>query len=1237
MWAENQSWVRSHAPVHHWTSSNVQPLPIASVPDAVSRPPRRRQTSLLSSSVAPEDLLRPLDQCDMQSGAPQQRDSPLLTLSNRFQLLSDLPEDFIRPDPVMTSWRDDRRQRERVHRVCLEMAMYRHQTGRQPVTHGTTPADADSAEDVKGHLSLLQPLSALGYLHRGTAADPLWDRISLHRLRVRGRRHWFAVVHTLDGLHRLLVLKVPPEHFNSLQEQTQHARLQMTYRDTDDGLFGPGIRVKYAALLQLVKQPEDRAFIEQMQKGGIPLNFTTPPSPFHQRNYKSYTDQSARGRADLVRQVDSGFVEGPLHYIPRCVNPQGGIYQPAKDKWRTVHDLTASGVNACIAPHECSYDQIDHVVARMTPSGWQVGWDMSDAFFNCPRLQEHCDYLGLECAVTGEFYRHRWSVFGGTDCPWIQQRFATILKEVLNEQGQLRGLEQGWPSLSLLGIFLDDAHGVLDSSLSLPEASRQFQNQLDFMHTELNVVESVKKRVWPTKEKSYIGNLIQSEPQRVVPEPAKIDSCAAAGKMCREQWEAQQGWVSRRDWASYIGKLQNLAPRVIGGQGMLMWAYQDRDSLGPYTGDPWGDTVQVRVRPQTWGKLQQLQALLPSSFTRYYLDGTLAQNGFWKGVTDYTHAEMDLLQTAGRGIPVVTSDAAGTSGGRFLYDSRKIKHYPPEHQAPLKSSNFREFDMVVEGVTDPSWAPAFAGGRLLVRTDNTTSASIVNRQGTMATELSGLSTELTDFCRVNNIDLAAVHIPGLINWLADKLSRWKWERDNSNWQVDVNIVLGAWLRTGLAQWFTLDGGADPVGSNAFCPRYCSVVDSIFDRHLGGEHLWNNPDFDIMEEVLRHIIKCHADRPFDSSATVLVPFWDAKFIPLLRGSKLLAFIPKGSPAFTSPDWNLLQSDPLTDLSLHPRVFRGNTQWPCVIVHFPPVVPHRSGHAAAGGSAAADLAHRLRKLQQLPTMRGDYLRDLDMMRALPADDLHQLRRSGQDMAQPPGEVSGLHHRLGTGQGGDPRCGDRAPMRGGHAGGGGPAGDYNHQLQGQPGVPRFLPDDQVGGAARPADHPVLGIVGGVQSESLPGHLPAGGGSVAHPDSSGNRIQHPRARARPPRHPPGAGSPHAVQEIIRSKAAYGARGVVTCGCCGLRYGEPAGLVQPAVVQCPHCWASAARGLPGDPGGPPGGAEGSRCAGGGVLAQIHHQDTPSPGARGLPTLSTDLLSQEYFTASQLCGIHDDI
>eukprot|EP00959_Pyramimonas_sp_CCMP1952_P425402 8911052-Pyramimonas_sp.AAC.1 len=73
------------------------------------------------------------------------------------------------------------------------------------------PADdistADTAEAVKAFLASDVPEYPSGLAVPTATLAPLWNRISLTRLRMQGAKVWFATVRTLDGKHRLLVLK----------------------------------------------------------------------------------------------------------------------------------------------------------------------------------------------------------------------------------------------------------------------------------------------------------------------------------------------------------------------------------------------------------------------------------------------------------------------------------------------------------------------------------------------------------------------------------------------------------------------------------------------------------------------------------------------------------------------------------------------------------------------------------------------------------------------------------------------------------------------------------------------------------------------------------------------------------------------------------------------------------------------------------------------------------------------
>ena len=222
---------------------------------------------------------------------------------------------------------------------------------------------------------------------------------------------------------------------------------------------------------------------------------------------------------------------------------------------------------------------------------------------------------------------------------------------------------------------------------------------------------------------------------------------------------------------------------------------------------------------------------------------------------------------------------------------------------------------------------------------------MINRGGTTAPALLPLIRNIDRVCAEHKIDLAACHIllpaclaPGVENGLADVLSRFTREKDHGDWRILDHvfqelqqIVSSDWLEGKL---FTLDGSADVNGNNAMLSRYCSKLDSILDRDLRGEHLWCNPDFDLIEEILLHFLKAYRNAPGTTSGTFVLPEWkNYPFWRLLKGSRLIARYPSGTRLFTSPDWEKLRLPGGGHSFEEDRAFRGNTRWPVVVVHFP----------------------------------------------------------------------------------------------------------------------------------------------------------------------------------------------------------------------------------------------------------------------------------------------------------------
>ena len=156
-------------------------------------------------------------------------------------------------------------------------------------------------------------------------------------------------------------------------------------------------------------------------------------------------------------------------------------------------------------------------------------------------------------------------------------------------------------------------------------------------------------------------------------------------------------------------------------------------------------------------------------------------------------------------------------------------------------------------------------------------------------------------CKQHDIDLAALHIPGEQNGLADRGSRINRSKDYGDWMFSraafEHMEGRLWEQFGV--WLTVDGGADAVGSNMQLQRYYSAVNSICDHDLRGEHLYVNPGFGIIREVLEHFQRSYLDPDYCTSWTFVLPVWLARsFWKLLKGARLVAYYPEGVPLLSA---------------------------------------------------------------------------------------------------------------------------------------------------------------------------------------------------------------------------------------------------------------------------------------------------------------------------------------------------
>ncbi|XP_062598249.1 uncharacterized protein LOC134259672 [Saccostrea cucullata] len=130
------------------------------------------------------------------------------------------------------------------------------------------------------------------------------------------------------------------------------------------------------------------------------------------------------------------------------------------------------------------------------------------------------------------------------------------------------------------------------------------------------------------------------------------------------------------------------------------------------------------------------------------------------------------------------TDASEQGWGAHLENWETSGVWPQQYQQ--KHINWLELKAVQLALQEALFL--IKGKVILIRSDNTTVISYINKQGgTHSPELCYLIWELFQWCIQNKITIRAVHIPGKKNFLADALSRGKIVR-MTEWSLNKTVV-----------------------------------------------------------------------------------------------------------------------------------------------------------------------------------------------------------------------------------------------------------------------------------------------------------------------------------------------------------------------------------------------------------------------------------------------------------------
>lgn len=420
---------------------------------------------------------------------------------------------------------------------------------------------------------------------------------------------------------------------------------------------------------------------------------------------------------------------------------------------RPILDLRV--LNGCVAKRPFRMLTVKQLLQCVRPGDWMTSVDLTDAYFHVPIVPEHRKFLRF--AVQGRCYEYCRLPFGYSLAPRTFSKCVDAALEPLRRRG-----------LRIL-TYIDDW-------LILAPSPQEAEAHTALVLTHISrlgfVVNQRKSMLRPSQQIMYLGLLLDSGRMT-----ASLSAERRAAILSLGHKLVSSPQVRPCQIRSLLGMMAAAHPVVRLGllhmRNLQRWVSRHK-------------------------KMSQLTRLSPAARgdVTFWLNAALLREGVPMGQVD-------------RYVEVFT-DASLTGWGGILGQHSIGGVW----SSPLGHINLLEMVAVQKVLVH--FTPQVQGRHVMVRTDNTTVAAYLNRQGgTRSLSLHNRAAEILLWAAAHLASLRARHVPGARNVGADRMSRGGALRDE--WSLAPWVAEKLWARFGtpVADLFA-------SAENALCPLWFSL-------------------------------------------------------------------------------------------------------------------------------------------------------------------------------------------------------------------------------------------------------------------------------------------------------------------------------------------------------------------------------------------------------------------------------
>lgn len=504
--------------------------------------------------------------------------------------------------------------------------------------------------------------------------------------------------------------------------------------------------------------------------------------------------------------------------IKKCKSCQGqfisDIFLVPKSDGSNRFILNLKKFNKYVSTEHFKMEDIRTATKLLAENDYMANIDLKDAYLFLPILEDHRKYLRF--IFKGNLYEFTALPFGLSSAPFI---FTKIMQPVF-----LKLRSDGLRSVR----YLDDA---LCIGKTKEDCLKNINETIKCLTSLGFIINYKKSSLTPSKRCKFLGFILDSEKMTLELPNDKKHKILNMVKSVMAQKQ-----MKIRDFASFLGTLTAACPAVEYG-----WSHTKSLERCKYL---------ALLCDDDYNKVMTL-----SSHIREDLH-------WWKNTI--LNAQKSI--TSPKYVLEIFTDASMTGWGAMCNNNRTGGQWTAEEGE--HHINYLELLAVYFGLR--SFANDYSKCDILLRVDNTTAISYINRMGGVQfTHLNKIAKMIWDWCEAKNIYIFASYIKSKLNVEADAESR--------KINIDTEWQLCDQAYTSIIKSFgepNIDLFASRI--NAKCTKYISWKRDPFAYDIDAftinwqkHNFYAFPPFSLILKVLNKII---SDR---ACGIVVVPYWPSQ--------------------------------------------------------------------------------------------------------------------------------------------------------------------------------------------------------------------------------------------------------------------------------------------------------------------------------------------------------------------------